>query len=65
MKCCICNKDIEVKRHPDTGEVIWDQGNNADPVADGRCCDVCNSTEVIPARLRMTFGNRPDTGGIK
>ena len=28
-------------------------GNNAEPVAKGRCCDECNITQVIPARLHM------------
>ena len=28
-------------------------GNNADPVADGYCCDKCNCTVVIPLRIRM------------
>lgn len=28
-------------------------GNNADPVVEGRCCDECNMTEVIPARIYM------------
>lgn len=30
-------------------------GNNPDPLGDSetdRCCDDCNATEVIPARLR-------------
>ena len=31
-------------------------GNNADPVADGRCCDDCNVAFVIPARMRILFG---------
>lgn len=26
-------------------------GNNAEPVNGGRCCDDCNSSVVIPARL--------------
>lgn len=26
-------------------------GNNAEPVNEGRCCDYCNDTVVIPARL--------------
>ena len=26
-------------------------GNNAQPVNDGVCCDECNSSVVIPARL--------------
>jgi len=27
-------------------------GNNAQPVSDGRCCDKCNFSIVIPARLK-------------
>lgn len=30
-------------------------GNNAEPVNDGRCCDRCNWTVVIPARLNMIY----------
>tara|TARA_R100000951_G_scaffold31360_1_gene26891 strand:+ start:669 stop:839 length:171 start_codon:yes stop_codon:yes gene_type:complete len=26
-------------------------GNNANPVIDGKCCDICNVTIVIPTRL--------------
>mgnify|MGYP001162752228 CR=1 FL=1 len=26
-------------------------GNNGQPVVDGRVCDVCNATQVLPARL--------------
>lgn len=38
--CCIC------------GEEINGYGNNPYPVKeDGRCCDKCNATKVIPARL--------------
>jgi len=58
MKCSICGGDIEVKRHPDTGEVMWDQGNNADPVNDGRCCDKCNWEVVIPKRLEGIKNDR-------
>jgi hypothetical protein len=50
MKCCICENDIDIQRAP-TGEVIWDQGHNAQPVRDGRCCSTCNSTVVLAARL--------------
>lgn len=50
-KCVICQDWCEEKKTPD-GRVYWSEGNNADPVADGRCCDVCNVTVVIPTRLR-------------
>jgi len=40
MKCSICNNKIT------------DFGNNAEPVNNKRCCDTCNFTHVIPARLK-------------
>lgn len=52
MKCSICDKEIPVK------EGGWSQGNNAEPINSGRCCDECNMAVVIPARLRMTEGYR-------
>lgn len=47
--CCICGKRF-------TG---W--GNNPWPVVEdenARCCDECNDTEVIPARLAKMFGGK-------
>lgn len=44
MKCCICGREIKP-----VGD--WAQGHNAEPAADGRCCDECNSMIVIPMRL--------------
>lgn len=42
FKCCICGKEVE------------GFGNNPEPVKhEGRCCDVCNVTFVIPARVNM------------
>ncbi|MCI9015927.1 MAG: hypothetical protein HFJ53_02005 [Clostridia bacterium] len=38
--CSICGKHYE------------GYGNNAQPVNDGRCCDYCNSTIVIPRRIQ-------------
>lgn len=51
LKCCICGNDIEKLRN-DKGQVVWDQGNNAEPVAKGRCCNVCNTTRVLPTRIQ-------------
>ena len=56
IKCCICGHDIQP-----VGD--WRHGHNAEPAADGRCCDECNSLVVIPARIagmmkrkkKMTF----------
>ena len=55
MKCSICKKEIE-KQYTSEGKMFWDQGNNAEPINNGRCCDVCNSTVVIPARLKLIRG---------
>ena len=42
--CSICKNEIPAVRG-------WKHGHNADPVNQGRCCDVCNTTVVIPARI--------------
>jgi hypothetical protein len=47
MECCICKKEIEVNSING-----WDQGNNARPFAEGRCCDSCNDQVVIPERFK-------------
>lgn len=44
MKCILCGKVIAPKG-------TWVLGNNAMPLAAGRCCDMCNANKVIPARL--------------
>jgi hypothetical protein len=33
-------------------------GNNAYPVNDGRCCNVCNATQVVPIRIAEYYGRR-------
>lgn len=44
MKCVFCGKSIEDLH-----------GNNPDPLSkEGRCCDECNTTRVVPERLRLT-----------
>lgn len=42
-KCSICNKSY------------IGYGNNAEPINDKRCCDICNETIVIPMRLRYAL----------
>ena len=49
--------------YDDNGEVIWDQGNNAQPVADGKCCDKCNMDIVLPHRLADTYLNKGGANG--
>jgi hypothetical protein len=43
-KCAIC------------GGRYAGHGNNPAPVAEGRCCDVCNDIAVIPARIARAYG---------
>ena len=43
-KCCLC------------GGIIEGYGNNAAPLKDGDCCDVCNATRVVPERIKKAKG---------
>ena len=43
-RCCICQRPYK------------GYGNSAEPVAAGRCCDLCNMSVVIPARLQAAVG---------
>ena len=52
MKCSICKGEIEVKVFG------WDKGHNAEPINNGRCCDFCNTTEVMPARIKAIRGDK-------
>ncbi len=52
MKCCLCNEEIEIEPSG------WDSGNNAQPLADGRCCNDCNTHKVIPARIDEMFKDK-------
>jgi len=51
VKCSICSGYIKPLKN-DNGDVVWQHGNNAMPVNDGRCCDGCNWNVVIPERLK-------------
>lgn len=50
MLCSICFNEIKP-----VGS--WTEGNNAEPVNMGRCCNDCDSYVVIPARLKMMTTN--------
>tara|TARA_R110002020_G_scaffold59598_3_gene162372 strand:+ start:96 stop:272 length:177 start_codon:yes stop_codon:yes gene_type:complete len=54
MKCDICKGEISpVGEQPGQWVFGWLEGHNAEPVVNnGRCCDHCNVSVVIPARLR-------------
>tara|TARA_R110002096_G_scaffold168297_2_gene338844 strand:+ start:766 stop:966 length:201 start_codon:yes stop_codon:yes gene_type:complete len=60
MICIICKGEID-KQYNNKGVMYWDQGHNAQPVADGQCCNRCNEDIVIPMRMtdmKMTmYGN--------
>ncbi len=45
MKCCLCGDKIEQKG-------TWTQGHNAQPLKEGRCCEGCNLSKVIPERMK-------------
>lgn len=51
MKCSICSGPIDDHLHPETNEVYWTQGHNAQPINDGRCCSDCNKNVVVPRRI--------------
>jgi hypothetical protein len=42
MECDICHSWIDDKF-----------GHNAQPVFDGKCCDICNMEIVIPVRIEL------------
>lgn len=52
QKCVIC------------GKVFTGYGNNADPIADGECCDKCNSDVVVPARIEQLRRARENNAEI-
>jgi transcription elongation factor Elf1 len=53
LQCSICGNTILPE--PETG---WTGGHNASPVNDGRCCSHCNSTVVVPTRLKKMLDDR-------
>ena len=57
MICVICKGEIE-KHYTEEGVMYWDQGNNAQPVAHGICCDKCNLDIVLPHRLADIYLNK-------
>lgn len=58
MQCSICEGEIDKKYMTNLeGERVmyWDSGHNAQPINNGRCCDNCNHTVVVPARFGIHF----------
>ena len=56
MNCVICSEPIKPLLDPTTGVVVWEHGNNAEPIKEGRCCDDCNREKVIPRRFEDALG---------
>ena len=53
-----------MKKDTNTKCVICQQtytgfGHNADPIANGKCCDVCQDTKVLPLRLDLFLNESP------
>ena len=47
--CSICGETLASKaKNP-----RWLKGNNAMPINDGRCCDVCETLYVLPERVKQ------------
>ena len=38
------------------GQEYYGYGNNAQPINNGRCCNECNRTKVVPFRIAMMCG---------
>ena len=59
--CIVCNQTITPKYlgkaldNPKE-DVYWYEGNNALPLADGRCCDTCNSIVIADRITNMRMG---------
>ena len=50
--CVICGLKIDIIT---SGDFEWQDGHNAEPIKEGRCCTECNNSVVIPTRLREHF----------
>ena len=53
--CSICGNKVEEKVNPADGKVYWNQGENAQPINNGRCCDSCAMKVVFPARMARHY----------
>ena len=65
LQCVICLKNIEHKML--NGKVFKTDGNNAQPIAEGRCCDFCDCVVIEPSRIGELFDSPVDviTYGLK
>ena len=64
MKCLFCNDEIkgEVFTTSSGFQIALDIGHSVDPIAkEGRCCEKCNYSIVMPARMRNSDINKMRT----
>jgi hypothetical protein len=60
MKCSICTNEIDVQSNG------WKEGHCALPLSNGRCCTICNDTEVVPMRMAfISLGRSIPKEGLK
>jgi len=60
MKCSICTSKIDVQANG------YEGGHNAFPLSNGRCCTICNDTEVVPMRMAfISLGRSIPKEGLK
>lgn len=53
MKCSICKKTIDIQANG------YEEGHSAFPLTDGRCCSICNDSQVVPMRFAFIQMGRP------
>ena len=58
MSCEHLQDYVENKLDMWRDEIYTEYGHNAEPVNDGRCCDMCNQTVVIPRRIKDAQSNK-------
>ena len=60
MKCSICTNEIDVQSNG------WEEGILLFPLSNGRCCTICNDTEVVPMRMAfISLGRSIPKEGLK
>jgi hypothetical protein len=56
--CVICSEPIDIIVRNSDEKVLWEDGCNAEPVADGRCCSYCDQEVVIPTRIQIMLAQK-------
>ena len=54
--CCFCNEPIPPLQDKN-GNNVWWEGNNAEPIKEGRCCNPCNDEYVFKSRKFIMDAN--------